>query len=429
MAFQQGLSGLDASSSQLNAIGNNISNASTVGYKSSNTQFSDIFASTFNGSNSSNIGIGTQVSAVTQNFSQGNIQTTGNSLDMAINGLGFFRMSNNGSVSFSRDGQFQMNKQGFLVDAFGNNVTGYQATANGTIVAATPVPLQIPTANLTPSPTSTSTVGVNLNSSSTVPTTTPFNATDPTTFNSSTSMTVYDSLGNSHVATLYFAMTAPPAAGSAAAAAGATSTWNTYLTIDGNAVPTGATATTPAQLGFNSSGTLVYPPATGTLNLGQLAISIPFTNGATTPQTVTMDFSSTSQYGAPFGVNQLTQNGYTSGQLSGFTTSSTGIIQGNYSNGQSKNLGQIALANFADPQGLQSIGNNQWTQTNTSGSALIGAPGTGSLGAIQSGATEGSNVNLTSELVAMITAQRNYQANAQTIKTEDQITQTLVNLR
>ncbi len=432
MAFQQGLSGLDASASQLNTIGNNISNASTVGFKSSNTQFADIFASSFNSSNNASAGIGTQVSAVSQNFSQGNIQTTGNSLDMAINGLGFFRMSNNGNISFSRDGQFQLNKNGFLVDAFGNNLTGYQATSTGQIVAATPIPLQIPTANLTPSATNSSTIGVNLNANSTAPTTTPFNPTDPTSFNSSTSMTVYDSLGNSHIATLYFSLSGPPATGSPAATAGASSTWNTYLTLDGNPVPPPATGTPQSaigQLGFNSSGTLVYPAAGTSLKLGQMSVSLPLSNGATTPQAVTLDFSASTQYGAPFAVNQLTQNGYTSGQLSGFSTSSTGIIQGNYSNGQTKNLGQVALANFADPQGLQSVGNNQWTETINSGSALVGSPGTGSLGVIQSGATEGSNVNLTSQLVAMITAQRNYQANAQTIKTEDQITQTLINLR
>ncbi|MBW8072617.1 MAG: flagellar hook-basal body complex protein [Ferrovum sp.] len=417
MAFQQGLSGLDASASQLNTIGNNIANASTVGFKSSNTQFSDIIASAFNSASSASSGIGTQVSRISQSFTQGNIQSTGNPLDMAINGQGFFRMNNNGNITFTRNGQFQLDKNGYLVDATGNQVTGYLAASNGTIVAATPTPIQIPTANLAPTPTNQATVGVNLDSSSTVPSTTPFNPTDPTTFNNSTSMTVYDSLGNSHIATLYFVLNPPPA----------TASWNTYLTVDGAQVP--AAGTPIGTLGFNSSGTLVSPPAAPPLQMGQIAVSLPLTNGATTPQVITMSFGNSTQYGSPFGVNQLVQNGYTSGQLSGFTTSPTGIIQGNYSNGQSKNLGQIALANFADPQGLQSLGNNQWGESFSSGSALIGAPGSGNLGAIQSSAVEGSNVNLTSELVNMITAQRNYQANAQTIKTEDQITQTLINLR
>ena len=419
MAFQQGLSGLDASASQLNTIGNNIANASTVGFKSSNTQFSDLIASAFSSASSAPVGIGTQISRVSQSFTQGNIQSTGNSLDMAINGQGFFRMNNNGNITFTRNGQFQLDKNGFLVNASGSQVTGYPATANGTIVAATPTPIQIPTANLAPTPTSQGTVGVNLDSSSTVPATTPFNPTDPTTFNNSTSMTVYDSLGNSHIATLYFVLNPPPA----------TASWNTYLTVDGTSVPgTGGTSSI-GTLGFSSNGTLTNPAAAPPLQTGQIAVSLPLTNGAATPQAITMSFGNSTQYGSPFGVNQLVQNGYTSGQLSGFTTSPTGIIQGNYSNGQSKNLGQIALANFANPQGLQSLGNNQWGESFSSGSALIGAPGSGNLGAIQSSAVEGSNVNLTSELVNMITAQRNYQANAQTIKTEDQITQTLINLR
>ncbi len=422
MAFQQGLSGLDASASQLNTIGNNIANASTVGFKSSNTQFSDIIASAFNGAGSTSSGIGTQVSRISQSFTQGNIQSTGNSLDMAINGQGFFRMNNNGNITFTRNGQFQLDKNGYLVDAAGNQVTGYLAASNGTIVAATPAPIQIPTANLAPTPTNQATVGVNLDSSATVPSTTPFNPNDPTTFNNSTSVTVYDSLGNSHIASLYFALNATPTAP-------ATASWNTYLTVDGTSVPAVVPPASPTPigtLGFNASGTLVSPTTTPP---GQIAVSLPLTNGATTPQAITMSFGNSTQYGSPFGVNQLVQNGYTSGQLSGFTTSATGIIQGNYSNGQSKNLGQIALANFADPQGLQSLGNNQWGESFNSGAALIGAPSSGNLGAIQSGAVEGSNVNLTSELVNMITAQRNYQANAQTIKTEDQITQTLINLR
>ncbi|WP_298207040.1 flagellar hook-basal body complex protein [Ferrovum sp.] len=213
MAFQQGLSGLDASASQLNTIGNNIANASTVGFKSSNTQFSDIIASAFNGAGSTSSGIGTQVSRISQSFTQGNIQSTGNSLDMAINGQGFFRMNNNGNITFTRNGQFQLDKNGYLVDAAGNQVTGYLAASNGTIVAATPTPIQIPTANLAPTPTTQATVGVNLDSSATVPSTTPFNPNDPTTFNNSTSVTVYDSLGNSHIASLYFVqnpVTPPP---------------------------------------------------------------------------------------------------------------------------------------------------------------------------------------------------------------------------
>ncbi len=428
MGFQQGLSGLDGATSQLDAIGNNIANANTVGFKASTAEFSDVYAASLNGSGASQTGIGTKLSTIAQQFSQGNITASNSPLDMAINGQGFFRMSQNGTISYSRDGQFQLDKNGYLVNAQGLQLTGYQASTTGTIVAATPVPLMIPTANLSPSATSTATVGLNLNSGSTVPTAGTFSPTDPTSFNNSTSMTVYDSLGNSHVVTMYFALASSATTPPALASTTASSTWNTYLTVDGTAVP-GTPAPALGQLGFNASGTMVYPPA-GTLKLGQLNATVPtsVTPGANQLSMV-LDFSTTTQYGASFGVNQLSQNGYTSGQLSGFNTGPSGIIQGTYSNGQSKNLGQIVLANFADPQGLQSQGNNQWSESTASGAALVGAPATGSLGVIQSGATEASNVDLTAELVNLITAQRNYQANAQTIKTEDQIQQTLVNLR
>ncbi len=427
MGFQQALSGLDAANSQLDAIGNNIANADTVGFKESNVQFSDVFAASLNGSGTNQTGIGTQVSAITQQFAQGNITATNNSLDMAINGQGFYRMSQNGTISFSRNGQFQLDKNGFLVDAQGLQVTGYQADTNGNIVAATPVPLNIPTANLNPSATANATVGVNLDASSTTPTGTTFNPLDPTSFNNSTSMTIYDSLGNSHIATLYFSLDSAVPSAVSTAAPTASSAWSAYLTVDGNTVPSAGTSF--GTLAFNSSGSLVYPPAAAPLKAGQIQVSFNPGNGAAPSQKMTLDFSSTSQYGAPFGVNQLSQDGYTSGQLSGFSTSPSGIIQGRYSNGQSKDLGQIVLANFTDPQGLQQMGNGQWAETTTSGPALVGAPSTGNLGVIQSGATESSKVDLTTELVNMITAQRDYQANAQAIKTEDQIQQTLVNLR
>jgi flagellar hook protein FlgE len=430
MGFQQGLSGLDAATSQLDAIGNNIANANTVGFKASTAEFADVFAASLNGAGTNQTGIGTKISAVAQQFAQGNIAASNNSLDMAINGQGFFRMSQNGSIFFSRNGQFQLDKNGYLVNAQGVQLTGYQADVNGNIVAATPVPLNIPTANLSPSATTSGVVGLNLDSRSTAPATTTFSPTDPTSFNNSTSMTIYDSLGNSHVATLYFSLDSTPNA--AAVTAGATSSWSTYMTVDGSVVPTVVPPAIPtpiASLGFNSSGTLVYPTAAAPLKAGQVNVSVALTNGANSPQKIKMDFSASSQYGAAFGVNQLTQDGFTSGQLSGFSTGPDGVIQGRYSNGQSKDLGQIVLANFSDPQGLQPQGNSLWSESTTSGAALVGAPATGSLGVIQAGATESSNVDLTAELVNMITAQRIYQANAQAIKTEDQIQQTLVNLR
>jgi flagellar hook protein FlgE len=417
VGYQQGLSGLDSTSQQLDVISNNIANANTVGFKTSDAQFADVYAASLNGGAGSSVGQGTQILTVAQQFTQGTITATSNTLDIAINGNGFYEMNNNGSISYSRTGQFQLNNQGFIVDAKGNQLMGYQANAAGAIVPATPAPLQIPTANLNPAATSTGTVGLNLNSSATVPTTAVFNPTDPTSYNNSTSMTVYDSLGNSHVLTMYFVKLA-------AAVAPATSSWNTYSTVDGT-----STTVLPAPLGvlgFNSNGSLVAPAGPP---LGQLSPTFAVAGGATTPQTINLSFANTTQYGAPFGVNTLNQNGYTSGQLTGFSTSPNGTISGNYSNGQTKNIGQIVLANFANPQGLQPQSNNQWTETTASGTPLVGAPGSASLGTLQSGAVEDSNVDLTAELVNLITAQNNYQANAQSIKTQDAIMSTLINLR
>jgi flagellar hook protein FlgE len=411
MGFQQGLSGLSAASSNLDVIGNNVANADTVGFKSSEAQFADVYAAALTGAGASQIGLGVKLATVAQQFTQGNITSTGNSLDIAINGEGFYRMDNNGSISYTRTGQFELDANGYIVDATGDKLTGYLPNAAGVIVPSTPAPLQISTANLNPSATSAASLGLNLDANATPPTTVPFSPTDPTSYTSSTSVTIYDSLGNSHVAAMYFVNTAP-------------NTWATYMTVDGNSVT--ALPASLGTLGFNSNGTLTAPAGPP---LGQMSASIALTNGATTPQTMTLDFSQTTQYGASFGVNSLTQNGYTSGQLTAFSTSSNGTIMGQYSNGQSKAIGQIVLANFANPQGLQALSNNLWVQTTASGVPLVGAPGTSSLGVLQSGATESSNVDLTSQLVDMIQAQRDYQANAETIKTEDTLMQTLVTLR
>ena len=230
------------------------------------------------------------------------------------------------------------------------------------------------------------------------------NYTDPTTYNSSTAMTLYDSLGNSHIQSLYFRKTAA-------------NTWAMYSILDANA----ASQTGPTALAFDNTGALT----TG-MPLGALGYAL--TNGAAN-LSVALDFSGSTQFGSTFGVNRLTQDGYTSGRLSGLSISPDGVVQGRYSNGQSRDLGQVVLTNFANPNGLQSLGGNQWGETASSGQPLVGAPNSGSLGTLQSAAVEESNIDLTAELVNMITSQRNYQANAQSIKTQDQILQTLVNLR
>lgn len=768
MGFQQGLSGLNLSSKALDAIGNNVANANTVGFKSSQAHFADVYAASLAGGGSSQIGIGGSVTNIAQQFTQGNVTSTSNALDLAVNGNGFFRLSNGGNISYTRNGQYQVDKDGYIVNGSGVRLTGYAADATGAIVPGNFVDLQLLTTNIAPAATTASQVQLNLDSRSNAPTSmthgtitgsaTPastsitaannsfqiqidgyptsgpvtidipikdygttaelaaavqtaintnptisaqntlvdvtlstsgrlvitsrsvgslgsqglgssvsltavagdtgltnlmgaapttvsgadnFSGTNTLSYTGSTAQTIYDSLGNPHNLTMYFVKsaqantwqmytsldgtftgtntTAPATAGTLAgtnftantnvdsggnlsvtvdgttatvylpASGGTPYTVNTLATalqsaintafpgpapaptatvsvsnghlvitsdstggsssvtvaagstinglttaalfggteavaagvftgtyqvpaadsggtmsidigagpvavtipagtyVDGAAyaaalqtaadqafgtgvisvtengsglvtidtVPSGniaavndgssqtlslsnlfGTATPTATAGAASTTTLV-PTATNLAftAAGALSTSMPLTqtytltNGATSPLTFTLDLTGTSQYGIAFGVNQLLQDGYTSGRLSGISVSSDGIIQGRYSNGKSRNMGQLVLANFNNPNGLQSLGGNQWAESVESGQPIPGTPGAGSLGVIQSASVEESNVDLTAELVNMITQQRVYQANAQTIKTQDQVLQTLVNLR
>jgi len=404
MSFQQGLSGLNAASKYLDAIGNNVSNSSTVGFKGSTVQFEDVFAASVSGGGSTQLGIGVNMTDVKQSFTQGNITVTNNPMDVAINGQGFFRMSNSGAISYSRNGQFSVDRNGFIVNSAGHHLTGYLANAGGVIVPSSPVDLVVSSADLMPSATTTGSLGLNLDSRVAQPAMA-FDYTDPVTYNSSTAMTVYDGLGNSHVLSLFFRKGA------------AVNTWDMYTVLDSVA----GTQTGPTALAFNSSGTLTTAQPMAALNYV-------LTNGAAN-LAITLNFSGSTQYGATFGVHTMTQDGLTSGRLAGLSVSETGVVQGRYSNGESRDLGQIVLANFSNPNGLKALGGNQWSETPSSGQPLVGAPTSGSLGALQAAAVEESNVDLTAELVNMITAQRAYQANAQSIKTQDAVMQTLVNLR
>jgi flagellar hook protein FlgE len=413
MSFQQGLSGLNASSKQLEVIGNNVANANTVGFKQSRAEFADVFANSLTGGGAVQIGIGTKLSNVAQQFTQGNITSTNNSLDIAINGGGFFRMSNNGAITYSRNGQFQMDKFGYIVDASNKRLTGYAADAAGVLSTGAPAELNISTADLQPATTSAVIGLVGLDSRNTVLPAAGFDPADPTTYHNSTAVTTYDSLGNAHTLQNFFVKTAT--------APGST-TWSIFTTADGISTPGGTPPAVTSTLVFDGTG--IAPVAT-TVN----PVSFAVTTGATSPLAMTLDYSSSTQAGANFSVNSLSQDGFTSGRLAGFNTGADGTIIGRYTNGQSKTLGQLVLANFVNPNGLQSLGGNAWSESATSGAALVGTPNTGSLGVLQSSAQEDSNVDLTAELVNMITAQRVYQANAQTIKTQDQVLQTLVNLR
>jgi flagellar hook protein FlgE len=407
MSFQQGLSGLSASTKQLEVIGNNVANSSTVGFKGSKTQFGDVYAAQLNGATAGAAGIGVQVVDIKQSFTQGTVTASANPLDMAVNGDGFFRVSNNGAITYTRDGQFSLSKDGFVVTSTGEKLTGYTVDQNGVLSTGSQSELKINSADIKPNQTSSVDAVMNLDSRSPILVSANFDPANPATYTSSSSVNVFDSLGNSHILQTYYVKSGA-------------GTWDVYGTSDG------------AKIGSAPLGSLTFRPD-GTVD--KTATTLPFTaaisgsGGASTPFNVAVDFENTTQFGSNFGVTTLDQDGYASGRLSGFTVGDDGIITGRYSNGKTSTLGQVVLASFKNPNGLQPLGNNQWAETAESGQGLVGAPNTGNLGALQASAVEESNVDLTAALVDMITAQRAYQANAQTIKTQDQVLQTLVNLR
>jgi len=412
MGYQQGLSGLAASANDLDVIGNNIANANTTGFKQSTAQFADVYANTIATSVGNQIGLGASLATVQQDFAQGTINTTGQALDVAINGNGFFQMSHNGTVTYSRNGVFQLDKNGYITDASGNELMGYAASSTGVVNTAQTVALQVPTTNIAPLATKNITAQLNLNAQSTTPTTTTFSATDSTSYTYSTSVTAYDTLGGTEQVNMYFVKDAT------------SGQWDVYAGQTGSVSKLGT-----AQ--FSSAGALQSITATApatTNGTTSLSFSITPTDGSTTPQALTLDLSGTTQYGSANGVNNLAQDGYASGTLSNFSIGSDGTITGNYSNGQTMALGQIVLANFNNPNGLLNLGGNQFQETTASGVAQVSTPGSTNHGTLTGGALEASNVDLTNQLVDLITAQRNYQANAQTIKAQDTVMQTLVNL-
>ncbi|HAQ28024.1 MAG TPA: flagellar hook protein FlgE [Pseudomonas sp.] len=530
MSFNIGLSGLRAASKDLNVTGNNIANAGTVGFKQSRAEFSDVYAASVLGTGKNPQGSGVLMSNISQQFNQGNINYTQNALDLAINGNGFFQVSNNGAVSYTRAGYFGTDREGFLVDNFGYKLQGFPVDGNGNLQNGVVGDLQVQTTNQEPKATSAINTAFNLNSTSKSPVTwqttydaavdpqvyqaayddtygarlpvliaeyyadpansvvdpanpspqeiadatayaTPFaeaaavaagnnatraaaltaanatfDPTDPTTYNNSTSLNVYDSQGNAHVMTQYFVKT------------GANS-WDMKVLIDGrNPADPGQQPPQPYVMGltFNSSGALtgITNPESGPFSVGpDLKVTLnsasatnpngwvpaisdggtPATwspNGAlANPDGIVLDFSKSSQFASAFAVNSVAQDGYTTGELAGLEIDDTGVIFARYTNGQSKVQGQIILANFANVQGLTPVGKTQWVQSFESGEPVVGTPGSGTLGALQAGALEDSNVELSDQLVNLIVAQRNYQANAKTIETESAITQTIINLR
>ncbi|MES0530927.1 flagellar hook protein FlgE [Citrobacter portucalensis] len=430
MAFSQAVSGLNAAATNLDVIGNNIANSATYGFKSGTASFADMFAG-------SKVGLGVKVAGITQDFTDGTTTNTGRGLDVAISQNGFFRMvDSNGSVFYSRNGQFKLDENRNIVNMQGLQLTGYPATGTPPTVqqGANPAPITIPNTLMAAKSTTTASMQVNLNSTDKVPTKTPFNPSDAVSYNKKGSVTVFDSQGNAHDMNIFYVKTGP-------------NKWDVYTQ---DASVTGSVASKNAVMNFSANGTLtsvnnyvagtvpVDPadpdgpkiPVEGPANAQpQIQISTGTINGAV-PANFSLSFLNSMQQNT--GANNIVatnQNGYKPGDLVSYQINNDGTVVGNYSNEQQQVLGQIVLANFANNEGLASQGDNVWAATQASGVALLGTAGEGNFGKLTNGALEASNVDLSKELVNMIVAQRNYQSNAQTIKTQDQILNTLVNLR
>ena len=404
MSFNIALSGLNAATTDLNTISNNVANASTTGFKESRAEFGDFFQNAAYNLQTTTTGGGVRTETVAQQFSQGSITTTNNPLDMAISGEGFFAVKDNGSLVYTRNGAFTTDSNGYVTTASGQRLQVYPPINGGSsFTTGSMTDLQLSTAPNPPAATSSVTASVNLPANAAAPADATFSPTDSNSYNKTTSLTVYDSLGAAHTASLYYV-------------AGATAgSWTLHTVVDGSEVGTGT------ALSFDSSGKLTAP-TTG--------VPLSFTPGdGAAPLSATIDVSGATQYGSDFSVNSLTQNGYATGQLSGVAIDSSGVVSARYSNGQTTVLGQVAMANFTNPQGLQQLGNATWAQTFASGQPIPGAAGSSDFGVIQSGALESSNVDLTQQLVSMMNAQRNYQANSQVISTDNQLMQTILQLR
>ncbi|MEB7539662.1 flagellar hook protein FlgE [Pantoea anthophila] len=399
MSFSQGLSGLNAASQALDVVGNNIANSQTVGFKSGSVAFGDVFAG-------SQIGMGVQVAGVNQSFTDGVLGAGTGSLDMGIQGNGFFRLVNDaGRVFYSRNGQFKTDASGYIVNNQGMSLTGYQATGTPPVIqpGAAVGPIQIPTGQMAARASDSGTLNGNLNSGTKVVTKTPFDPTDSSTYSSVTQADAYDSLGNKHTINIYFAKTAD-------------NQWTAY-TRDMTSADNGVQQ---VALQFDTAGQLTTSPA-------KLPVQGAAYNGGE-PLNFSFDLTGMTQQASDTAMNSPTTTGYAPGLMNGYTVGDSGEIIASYSNGQQQLLGQVVLSNFTNAGGLSSEGNNCWTETPASGQPVTGISGTGNLGTLYGNKVEASNVDLSKEMVNMIVYQRNYQSNSQTIKTQSELLQTLVNL-
>ncbi len=403
MGFGQGLSGLKAASQSLDVIGNNIANAATVGFKAGSATFSDVYAS-------SRVGLGTQVASISQRFAMGTVSGTGNQFDMAIDGAkGMFRVvDSHGSVLYTRNGQFLADRHHYIVNAQGHRLTGYLEGST------TPEPVRVPAGNIAPEATSVITSIVNVDANAAViPAETAFAPGNADSYTHSFPVNVYDSLGNAHQLTQYFVKRA--------GTAGVSSHWDIHYRMNGNPLTQDAD---PVSLVFDPAGRMTAPAAGVAFTVADIGGA----NSPAQPLVFTINYAGSTQFGGDFSYS-FTQNGFATGEYASMSIAGDGAIVASYTNGQTQAIGTLVLADFANLQGLKPVGGNAWVETSESGQAILGTPGSNGMAMIKGQAVEESNVDMSQELVNMIIAQRTYQANAQTIKTQDQVLQTLISMR
>ncbi|MDA9677973.1 flagellar hook protein FlgE [bacterium] len=414
MAFTTALSGVNAAQSDLDVISNNIANSSTTGFKTARAEFGDVYAQSLLGTTTPTPGQGVKVTGITQQFSQGDLEFTDNALDVAINGDGFFQVKDAGVVEYTRAGAFKIDKDGFVSTVSGARVQGYQVDATTGKVTGNVGDIQTQATLLKPNATEKVAITGNLDSREAVPAVA-FDHTNAASYNSTTSMAVFDSQGNSRTLDLYFRKTA----------ANTFDVYSFLTTVGGVSTSTTNNATTQLITGLPFTTAGAYSNAG---DKGNQAIAVAAADGVAA-LAIALDITGLTQFGSNFAINTATQDGHSAGQLSSIEVNEYGLVSARYSNGISSSMGQFALADFGNVNGLQAVGSTNWIETFKSGQPVLNKAGDNALGLIQGFALEQSNVAITQELVDLIVAQRNFQANAQVVQAEDAITQTIINMR
>jgi flagellar hook protein FlgE len=422
MSFYTSLSGLQAAQTDMSTISHNLANVATNGFKKSRTEFADVIASSVSLSPTKMVGSGTVVKGNYQQFGEGSLTTSTSSLDLAMSGDGFFIVKPDpdaAGVDFTRNGGFAPDADGNVVDSNGGHLQVYPVDGDGAVVATgidSTISLKLPATSGTPVSTKNVALSVNLNASSSLKDGTTFNRFDASTYTQSAKTTVYDASGNPLTLTNYYVRTKAPTT------TDPTSTWQVYSYVGDQQLTTGGGSTAPTTLTFDQNGTMTAPTTATAFDAFTPA-------GSTAPQSLSEDFGASTQAASPFTVLNRTQDGAAVGQLQGVTVDSNGLITASFSNGDTQPLGMVALANFNNPEGLRQLGNSYWSATGVSGSPKLGSAGANGFGNLMSSTIEGSNVDITEELVNLIAAQRNFQANSKALDTQSQISETIFNIR